>query len=122
MIDVKDLIKVLKKNKINFYAGVPDSVLKNFTRYLDTEKKFEHLILTNEGSAVSAGIGYYLSTKKIPAIYMQNSGLGNSLNPIISIAHKRPSFLEVSIKVNLADNNLPRPKNLNQVIKKFSDK
>ena len=39
MIDVKDLIKVLKKNKINFYAGVPDSVLKNFTRYLDTEKK-----------------------------------------------------------------------------------
>ena len=38
------------------------------------------------------------------------------------LAHKGPSFLEVSIKVNLADNNLPRPKNLNQVIKKFSDK
>lgn len=88
MIDVKNLIKVLKENNIYFYAGVPDSVLKNFTNLLDKEKKFEHLILTNEGSAVSAGVGYYLSTKKIPAVYMQNSGIGNSLNPIISIAHK----------------------------------
>lgn len=97
MINVQDLIKVLKKNEINFYTGVPDSVLKNFTRQLDKEKKFKHLILANEGSAVSAGIGYYLSTKKIPAVYMQNSGLGNSLNPIISIAHKKvyriPLFL-----------------------------
>ena len=38
------------------------------------------------------------------------------------LAHQGPSFLEVSIKVNLADNNLPRPKDLNRVIKKFSDK
>ena len=97
MIDVKNLVKVLKENNISFYAGVPDSVLKNFTNCLDVEKKFEHLILTNEGSAISAGVGYYLSTKKIPAVYMQNSGLGNSLNPIISIAHKKvyriPLFL-----------------------------
>ena len=97
MIDVKKLIKIFKDNNINFFAGVPDSVLKNFTNHLDIEKKFEHLILTNEGSAVSSGIGYYLSTKKIPAIYMQNSGLGNSINPIISISHKNvykiPLFL-----------------------------
>ncbi len=97
MIDVKKLIKIFKNNNINFFTGVPDSVLKNFTNYLDTEKNIEHLILTNEGSAVSAGIGYYLSTKKIPAVYMQNSGIGNSLNPIISIAHKKvykiPLFL-----------------------------
>ena len=64
MIDVKKLIKIFKDNNINFFAGVPDSVLKNFTNHLDIEKKFEHLILTNEGSAVSSGIGYYLSTKK----------------------------------------------------------
>ena len=97
MIDVKKLIKIFKDNNINFFAGVPDSVLKNFTNHLDIERKFEHLILPNEGSAVSSGIGYYLSTKKIPAIYMQNSGLGNSINPIISISHKNvykiPLFL-----------------------------
>ena len=47
------------------------------------------MIATNEGSAISIGIGHYLSTKRIPCIYMQNSGLSNALNPIISIAHKK---------------------------------
>tara|TARA_B100000767_G_scaffold268240_1_gene288188 strand:+ start:2643 stop:3755 length:1113 start_codon:yes stop_codon:yes gene_type:complete len=88
MIDVKKLVDQLKNDKINFFTGVPDSVLKNFTNYIDTDKKCENLILTNEGSAVATGIGYYLSTKKIPAVYMQNSGLGNSLNPLISISHE----------------------------------
>ena len=47
------------------------------------------MIATSEGSAVSIGIGHYLSTKKLPCIYMQNSGLSNALNPLISIAHKK---------------------------------
>ena len=47
------------------------------------------MIATNEGSAVSLGIGHYLSTKKMPCIYMQNSGLSNALNPLISIAHQK---------------------------------
>ena len=68
---------------------MPDSVLKNFTSLLDSNKKFRNLILSNEGSAVATSIGYYLQTKKIPVVYMQNSGLGNSLNPLISIAHKK---------------------------------
>ena len=89
MIFVDEFIKELKNNKINFFSGVPDSVLKNFTNELDHSRNFENYILSNEGSAVATGIGYYLATKKIPAIYMQNSGLGNSLNPIISIAHKK---------------------------------
>ena len=116
MIDVKNLVKVLKENNISFYAGVPDSVLKNFTNCLDVEKKFEHLILTNEGSAISAGVGYYLSTKKIPAVYMQNSGLGNSLNPIISIAHKKvykiPLFLMIGWRG--APNSKDEPQHLAQ--------
>ena len=43
----------------------------------------------NEGSAISLGIGYYLATKKIPCVYLQNSGLGNAINPLISIVHKK---------------------------------
>ena len=89
MILVKDLLKVFEKNNINFFYGVPDSVLKNFTNELDVNKKFKNYILPNEGSALSTAIGYYLQTKKIPGVYMQNSGLGNSLNPLISIAHKK---------------------------------
>ena len=44
--------------------------------------------MANEGLAVSLGIGYFLKTKKIPLVYFQNSGLGNAINPLISIAHK----------------------------------
>ena len=89
MILVNDLFNEFKKVKINFFCGVPDSVLKNFTNQFYSKKKIKNVILTNEGSAVATGIGYYLATKKIPAIYMQNSGLGNSLNPLISIAHDK---------------------------------
>ena len=88
MIKAKTLVNLLKKNNINFFSGVPDSILKELSFLLENKKKQKHIIATNEGSAVSIGIGHYLSTKRIPAIYMQNSGLSNALNPLISIAHK----------------------------------
>jgi len=87
MIKIKNLIDLLKKNKCEFFSGVPDSVLQELSSSLQNRTK--HIIATNEGAAVSIGIGNYLSTKKIPAIYMQNSGLSNALNPLISIAHKK---------------------------------
>jgi phosphonopyruvate decarboxylase len=62
MINVEDLQKVLKINNCNFFSGVPDSVLKEFSKSLENNKN--HIIATNEGSAVSLGIGNYLSTKK----------------------------------------------------------
>ena len=89
MIKVSALINLLKKNNSNFFTGVPDSVLKELSSLLQNKDKKNHVIATNEGSAVSLGIGHYLSTKKIPCIYMQNSGLSNALNPLISIAHEK---------------------------------
>jgi len=89
MIDCKKLIKILKNNKVKYYTGVPDSVLKNLTAEIDSDKQLKNLIMTNEGSAVANAIGYYLATEQIPVVYMQNSGLSNSLNPLISIAHKK---------------------------------
>ncbi len=89
MIDSEKLLQILKKNKINFYTGVPDSTLKNFTFILDNEKRIKHYSVYNEGSAVSLAIGNYLDTKTLPCVYMQNSGLSNAINPLISIAHKK---------------------------------
>jgi len=89
MIKVSYLINLLKKNKSNFFTGVPDSVLKELSYYLKNKGEKNHIIATSEGAAVSIGIGHYLSTKKVPCIYMQNSGLSNALNPLISIAHKK---------------------------------
>ena len=89
MINVDSIIDLLKKNNSNFFAGVPDSILKELSSSLQNKDKKNHIIATNEGSAVSLGIGHYLSTKNIPCVYMQNSGLSNALNPLISIAHKK---------------------------------
>ena len=88
MILVENLIKILKKNKIDFFTGVPDSILKNFSSAIENYPKKKHIIATNEGAATSIGIGHYLTTKKIPCIYLQNSGLSNAINPLISIASK----------------------------------
>ena len=89
MIKVSALINLLKKNNSDFFTGVPDSVLKELSSYFQSINKKNHIIATNEGAAVSIGIGHYLSTRKIPAVYMQNSGLSNALNPLISIAHEK---------------------------------
>ena len=89
MINSKKVINLLKKNKTNFFTGVPDSILRELSSVLQKKNKKNHIIAANEGAAVSIGIGNYLATKKIPAIYMQNSGLSNALNPLISIAHQK---------------------------------
>ena len=66
MIKVNTLVNLLKKNKSDFFTGVPDSILKELSILLQSKSKKNHIISTNEGSAVSIGIGYYLSTKKLP--------------------------------------------------------
>ena len=72
---------------IDYYTGVPDSLLKDFCGFAsDNLPESSHQIAANEGSALSLGIGYHLSTKKIPLIYFQNSGLGNVINPLLSLA------------------------------------
>jgi phosphonopyruvate decarboxylase len=89
MINPSRLIKIFEKNKINSYSGVPDSVLKNFLSELSIKKKQQHYVCVNEGSAVAFAIGNYLGSKKLGLVYLQNSGLGNAINPIISIADKK---------------------------------
>lgn len=86
---VSKLLKVLKNNDINFFTGVPDSVLKTFSNLLSKYSKLHHIITANEGGAVSLATGYFLSSKKIPLVYFQNSGLGNVINPITSMIHKK---------------------------------
>ena len=89
MIFVEDLIKTLSQSDIKFYTGVPDSILKHLSFIIDKNNKKKNIVAVNEGSAVSIAAGYHLSTKKIPCVYLQNSGLGNALNPLVSITHKK---------------------------------
>lgn len=78
---------LLIKNGTDFFAGVPDSLLKNLCAYItDNAPAEKHIISANEGSATGLATGYHLATGKIPMIYMQNSGEGNMVNPLMSIA------------------------------------
>ena len=89
MINVEELLKLLKRKNIDFLCGVPDSVLKEFSNLIKSYKSFRHVVAANEGNAIGVGVGFYLSTKKIPCIYFQNSGLGNAINPLASLSHSK---------------------------------
>lgn len=90
MIDPKDFYDVLLKHEINFFSGVPDSLLKDICAYIsdNTESK-NNIIAANEGASIAIAAGYHLGTGKIPLVYMQNSGLGNAVNPLTSLTDKK---------------------------------
>ena len=81
MIDT--LFDQLKNDGYNFFTGVPDSALKPFQNSI-LESNFEHVIATNEGQAVGIAFGAEIAGKK-SCVYLQNSGLGNIINPITSL-------------------------------------
>ena len=117
MLDPKKFYNFLKKNNINFFTGVPDSLLKNFICLFDKKKKEEHLSVGNEGVAIALAAGHYLSSGNPGLVYMQNSGLGNAINPLNSIANKKvygiPMILLIGwrgeiIKKNLQINDEPQ--------------
>lgn len=89
MIDVNEFYYELLNNNIDFFTGVPDSLLKSFCAFIkDNVSDSKNIIAANEGNAVGLASGYHLATRKIGVVYMQNSGIGNALNPIVSLADK----------------------------------
>ena len=82
-------VNTLKDLGIDFYAGVPDSLLKNICAYIpDNLPAQQNIIAANEGGAMGIAAGYHLATGKIPVVYMQNSGEGNIINPLASLTDK----------------------------------
>jgi len=72
---------------VNFYAGVPDSLLQNAINHIETHYGDRHWVMPNEGCAVAAAAGHALATGRVPCVYMQNSGLGNAVNPLASLTN-----------------------------------
>jgi len=109
MISTNDFLFALKKAKIKFVTGVPDSLLKDFSACIQKNFKKNHIISTNEGSAVGLAIGHFLATKKPALVYMQNSGLGNVINPIASLASSEvygiPMILLIGWRGEITSNN-----------------
>lgn len=86
MISAKFFIENLRSKGIDFFAGVPDSLLKNMCAYItDHFDATSNIIAANEGGAVGLAAGHYLATGRPACVYMQNSGEGNIINPIASL-------------------------------------
>jgi phosphonopyruvate decarboxylase len=89
MLSPKFFIDALGDYGIDFFAGVPDSLLKNICAYIADHFDDRHNIITaNEGGAVALAAGYHLATGKVGCVYMQNSGEGNAVNPLTSLTDK----------------------------------
>lgn len=123
-LEPKDFCNTLHANNIDFFTGVPDSLLKDFCGYsspqqgksnkntpllcsklnpnsrsvhplhthitgcsyvTDNAEPNRHVIASNEGASVAIATGYHLATKRFPLVYLQNSGFGNTVNPLLSL-------------------------------------
>ena len=92
MINTNYFLDLLLKKGIDFFSGVPDSHLQSFNNAIINRFQFDsgkHIVAVNEGNAVALAAGYYLSTGRYPCIYLQNSGIGNIINPVVSLLNDK---------------------------------
>lgn len=86
MISCQNFYEKLVENGIDFFTGVPDSLLKDFCAYIaDNTPKEKNIIAANEGNAVALAAGHHLASGKFGLVYLQNSGEGNAINPLTSL-------------------------------------
>ena len=86
MIAPQFFVEKLRSEGVEFFTGVPDSLLKNVCAYITDHCDTRHnIIAANEGGAVALAAGYHLATRKVGCVYMQNSGEGNAVNPLASL-------------------------------------
>ena len=104
-MDIKILRKILENYNVNFFTGVPDSQLKPLCNYLINTYGISnnHIIAANEGNAVALAAGYHLSTGEVPCVYLQNSGIGNIINPIASLLNDKVYAIPCVLITKLSD-------------------
>ena len=89
MIQTEAFYEALIARKMDLFAGVPDSLLKNLCSCITLRSGTERNIITaNEGNAIGIACGYHVSSGHYGVVYMQNSGLGNTVNPLLSLADR----------------------------------
>ena len=84
MISANFLINQLSKYGFNFFTGVPCSHLTSVINGVINSKKIKYIGATSEGEAVGIASGAWLAGKK-SVVMIQNSGLGNTINPLTSL-------------------------------------
>lgn len=87
MVNPQIFLSAAREMGISLFCGVPDSLLKDFTACVShTYGQIDNVIVANEGAGVALAAGHHLATGGIGLVYMQNSGIGNAVNPLLSLA------------------------------------
>lgn len=88
-MDITTFITSLSAHNITFFTGVPDSQLKALCDYLNKEHPQNNITAANEGNALALAAGYHMATGNTACVYLQNSGLGNIINPLASLTNDK---------------------------------
>jgi phosphonopyruvate decarboxylase len=89
MVDLGKFLSRLRATNVQFISGVPDTLLNDLCLALEKEWPADrHVIAANEGCAIALASGWHLATGSVPLVYMQNSGLGNCVNPLLSLTDR----------------------------------
>jgi len=88
MLNQERVFQTLAESGVTYFTGVPDSYLNGFCNYALAHCGDRNVIAANEGNAVAIAAGHYFASREIPLVYMQNSGEGNTVNPLASLADK----------------------------------
>lgn len=113
MITAEKMCDLFYKNDITTFVGVPDSTTKELSAYLEhTPNKFNYLISANEGNAVAIGAGIALGNGELPCVFLQNSGIGNIINPVVSLTDENvydiPLIYIIGWRGNAEENDAPQ--------------
>jgi phosphonopyruvate decarboxylase len=124
MIDPQTFTGALVENGISFFTGVPDSLLNPFCAYLYAHAP-AHIAAANEGNAVALAAGHYLATGNAGCVYMQNSGLGNAVNPLVSLmdaeVYRIPALLVIGLRGEEGVPDEPQHRKQGRITEKLLD-
>ena len=123
MLNPLEFARFLKEH-IGIFAGVPDSLLKPLNSALNEVVDSKDFYTTaNEGQAIAFVSAYYLATRNLGLVYMQNSGLGNAINPLLSLADEKVYGIPLIMFIGLrgGENDEPQHKKQGLVTKAILD-
>lgn len=86
MIEAREFVEAARALGIRHYAGVPCSFLTPFINYVINDDQLEYISSANEGDALATAAGAAIGGKRA-VVMMQNSGLGNAVSPVTSLAY-----------------------------------
>jgi len=108
------IVDTLVNEGSTFFTGVPDSLLKNLCESITHSDSLTNVVSANEGSAIALAAGNYLATKEVPVVYMQNSGLGNAVNPLLSLVHEDVYSIPMVVVVGWRGEYMDEPQHMVQ--------